>query len=217
MSLGITISIVIATLLLFVLILSLYARHLAERDTKVLSELATKYGGKVLVNSFDTSASMSFPYRGSTMKFHQSKGLSGKATRCYFQCDAQFSSPLSMHIARGVSGDADIAELRHLVSMPRASAGSEDFNKEFVVRGNNKNFLNVLLNGEFEKQLLTLSPGEPVIYMHPKGEGKNGTNRVHLVQLSVSQSSHRKEELESLIDDGLALIRRLLGANAVRS
>ena len=217
MTLGITISLLIVSLLLFILILSLFARHFAERDIRILSQVAGKYEGKISVDSFNSSATMNFPHRGAEVKFYQRKGLGGKTNRCCLRCDLDFSTALSMHIAKGISKDTSIAELRYLMCMPRISVGSERFNKEFVVRGNNQSFLSALLAAKFEKQLLSFSSNDPVIYLHPKNGAvtriKGGTLRIHLLEFSVDQAPRQREDLERLIDDGLAVIQRFFGAN----
>ena len=220
MALGITISLIVATLLLFILVLSLIARHFANRDLRILTDVAEKYDGEISIDSFSASATMDFPHRGVKIKFYQRKGLGGKATRCCLRCDVDYSTFLSMHIAKGVSGDTTIAELRSLMFTPRVEVGSERFNKEFIVRGNNQSFLNALVASEFEKQLLSLGSIDPVLYLHPKNGAvariKGAADRNHSLEFSVNQAPRRSEDLEKLIDDGLALVRRFLGGSATR-
>ena len=221
MSLSITVSLIVATLLLFILLLSLCTRHFANRDLRILSDLAEKYAGKISIDSFSSSATMDFPHRGVKIKFYQRKGIGGKSTRCCLRCDVDYSTSLSMHIAKGISGDTTIAELRSLMFTPRVDVGSERFNQEFVVRGNNHSFLNALLATEFEKRMISLGPTDPVLYLHPKNAAvnkiKGSADRNHSLEFSVNQAPRRSDELEKLIDDGLALVRRFLGANAART
>ncbi len=221
MTLGITISLIVATLLLFILILSLYARHSATRDVRILRDVAKKYGGEISVNSFNSSAIMEFPHRGAVMKFYQRKGLSGKATRCFLRCEVDYSTRLSMHITKGASADTSASELRYFLSVPKIEVGSDRFNKEFITRGSNQSFLKALLANGFERQMFSFISNDPILYLHPKVDAvtriTGGTAPNHALEFSVNQTPSGTDDLERLIDDGLALVRRFFGANGART
>jgi hypothetical protein len=219
MILGITISLIVATLLLFILILSLYSRHLANRDIRLLNCIAKKYAGKISVNSFNSSTTIDFPYHGSKIKFFQRKGLSNKTTRLCLCCDVDFSNSLSMHIAKTSMADKSISEHKHFMFVPIVVVGSDRFSQEFKVRANNQSFITALLSDHFQKQILSMAPSDPILYLHTSNEPlsriKGVKDTAHSLELSINQPLKRKEDIEAFLESGLSLVRPLLGSNGL--
>ncbi|RIL10193.1 MAG: hypothetical protein DCC75_04880 [Proteobacteria bacterium] len=199
----------VAGFLLIILILSLYARHLATRDLRLLTDVARKYGGKVSMNSFNSSAVIDFTYRPRT--------ISGKPTRTCMRCNLDYGAFLSIYIAQEATNVPSAAELRQLILCPKVTAGSQEFHRSFELRGNNQSFLRALVAGDFERQLLSLRAEDPVLVLHPKNQALAGINskeaRQHLLEFSVQQAPRQSSELEKLIDGGLMLMRPLIAAN----
>jgi hypothetical protein len=219
MILGITISLIVATLLLFILILSLYTRHLANRDIRVLNSIAKKYAGKISTNSFNSTAMVDFSYHGSKIKFFQRKGLSNKTTRLCLCCDVEFSNSLSMHIAKTTTADKSISEHKHFMFVPIIVVGSDRFSQEFKVRGNNQSFITALLSAHFRKQVLLMTQNDPILSLHSSNEPlsriKGVKDSVHSLEFSINQSLTRKEDIETFLENGLSIVRPLLGGNCL--
>jgi len=219
MILGISISLIVTTLLLFILVLSLYARHYADRDARMLSSLAKQYGGKILVDSFNSSAMIDFSHRGAKIRFYQRKRGGGKITRYFLRCEVNYSNPLQVHIAREVSGESSISGLTHFMFVPKLEVGSKNFTREFAVHGNDQSFLQALLNSDIQKQLLAFISKDPVIYLHPKKEAvariKGAPVPGHVLEISLNQVSDRKDELSAVIGESLSLVGRFLSARSL--
>lgn len=210
MVLGTTTIVIILTLLVFILSLSLYSRHSAQRDVRMLNNIAKKYGGQISVDSFNTSATMKFSRDGIDIRFYQRKGIGGKTTRCCLGCDIEYTAPLSVHIAKGISGDTSISELTHFLFVPKIAIGSERFVNEFIVHGSKKPPLAMLVTPEFEDQMLTLLENDPVLYLYPKGDGILKKDSSHSLEFSVGETPKDDDQLEALIENGLGIVRRFL-------
>ena len=201
--------------LLAILVISFYARHLATRDLRLFKELAKKRKGKVKIDSFTSWATTLFKDDGYEVTVYQQKGLSGKRERTCVKTLADIPDHISVHIAGADSKDSSVLERGQWFLVPAVQIGSDAFNKEFVIHGNDSDFLEDLFSEDLQKQFLSLRSKSPVLYLHtqkPVVYEKKGKVLKHLIEFSIRDVPSSVDELDKIIDLGLKIIRILLSA-----
>jgi hypothetical protein len=205
---------VVVLLLLVILVLSLYARHLAGKDLRLFQEIAKRRKGKIVFDSFTSWATVVFPYKEWEVTVFQQKGIGGKRFQTSIKCYLNMADYYSLHVAKATSGQPSVTELGQWFLVPKRTVGSEAFNKEFVIHGNDQDFLQRIFTPDFQKRFIAANSKYPSIYLHSQKQSfyrdKKGQPCKHLLEYSIREVPNSVEGLEKVIDDGLQIIDNVL-------
>jgi hypothetical protein len=205
---------IVISLLLLVLIVSLYARHLATKDLRLFSKMAEKRKGKIVIDSFTSWANLIFSYKDVEVSVFQGKDVGGKPVRTCLKCYLNLADYVALHIAQGITGQTSVKELGQWLLVPKVQIGSPAFAKEFIIHGNDPEFLQRVVSPDFQRQFLALKAKGPTLYLHSQQQSffrdKKGQPCKHLLEFGVNEIPGALEDLDRIIDEGLAVIDHVL-------
>jgi hypothetical protein len=200
-------------LLLVILILSLCARHLAQKDLKLFSALSKKRKGKVYTDPFTSWATAVFPYKSAEVTVFQRKGVSGKRIKTCIKYPLELPDNTTFHLTKGITGQTSIKELSQFLVLPKIEIGTEEFSKVFVVHGNDQDFIRRILDSELQNRLLRLKSSAPTVFIHAQKEAfyrkSSGEFCKHMLEFSLNEVPTNLEELEKIVKTGLNIINAL--------